>query len=440
MMTSPIVVLVAAIGIESLRQSGRKLEALLIGGALACGVLGSAALIYHDTNLMPTDRYEELLAIGDRFAGDGPALLPEFDEFGLYALDELAPSGPGFSAKPLALTALADGSGTAYGGSYDVDALDRAALAGYPLVVSRRRPDSSRPPSGYRLAFHGTYYDVWKRAPDAPEVLGSAAGGRGFLAAGVVPCARIGGFADQARSAGGSLRYAERPEVVVVDPTFARKLPAGWGRLEGGGVGLGSPGRVRQPFEVPRSGRYRVWLKGDFGRPIAISVDSHRIGEAGEQSGNAGNYARPFDVDLTAGRHTLTIDRPDGWPPATAVRAACWPSSSSPIARARRSLARSRPATGAGSAASASTGSRPSRASRSAARDGRAQRLAQPRSTCAAAASQRARRRRTRGRRPSAAATAPRRPSGAPSRRPARSGPTRCSSTGPSAPKTPRTL
>jgi hypothetical protein len=312
MMTSPIVVLVAAIGVESLRRGGRRIEALLVGGAIACGVLGSAALLYHDTNLMPTDRYEELLSIGDRFAGDGPALVPEFDEFTLYGLDELNPSGPGFSAKPAELMALADGSGTAYGASYDVDQLDRAVVAGYPLVVARRRPDTSRPPSGYRLAHRGTYYDVWKRDADAPEVLGFEPGGSGYLAAGVVPCARIGELAEQARESDGTLRYAERSEVVVVDPAFARKLPAGWGRLEGGGVGLGSPGRVDQRFEVPRAGRYRVWLRGDFGRRVTISVDGREVGSAAAQSGNAGNYARPFDVTLDAGRHVLTIDRPGG--------------------------------------------------------------------------------------------------------------------------------
>ncbi len=312
MMTSPVVVLVAAIGVESLRRGGRRIEALALGGAIACGVLGSAALLYHDTNLMPTDRYEELLSIGDRFAGEGPALVPEFDEFTLYALDELAPSGPGFSAKPAELVTLADGSGTAYGGSYDIDQLDRAALAGYPLVVSRRRPDTSRPPSGYRLAQRGTYYDVWKRTEGEAEVLSFEPGGSGYLAAGVVPCERVRELAQQARVAGGTLRYAERPEVVVVDPAFARKLPAGWGRLEGGGVGLGSPGRVNQLFEIPRAGRYRVWLRGDFGRRVTISVDGREIGSAAEQSGNSGNYARPFDVTLDAGRHVLTIDRAGG--------------------------------------------------------------------------------------------------------------------------------
>jgi hypothetical protein len=128
----------------------------------------------------------------------------------------------------------------------------------------------------------------------------------------VVPCAQIAELARRARAAGGSLRYATRPPVVVVDPVFARELPAAWGRLEGGGVGFGSPGRANQPFEIPRTGRYRVWMKGDFGRRVTISVDGRRVGEAAYQTGNAGNYARPFDVRLTAGRHVLTIERPGG--------------------------------------------------------------------------------------------------------------------------------
>jgi len=311
MMTSPVFVLLAAIGVRCIFDARRRVEALALGAVLAFGVLASGALLYHETNLMPTERYEELLSIGDRFAGADATLVPEFDEFALYALDEMGPSGPGFSSKPPELATLSDGSGTLYGGSYDVGQLDWRAVQEYPFVVLRRRPDTSRPPSGYRLAFRGAYYDVWRRSADAPTVVGYEPGGGGAQPAGVVACSEIGRLAARARRRGGSLRYAPRPAVVALDPADARRLPAAWAPLEEG-VALGSPGRVSMRFEAPEAGRYRIWLKGDFARAVAVSVDGRRVGEAAYQSGNAGNYARPFDVRLSAGRHVLTLERGGG--------------------------------------------------------------------------------------------------------------------------------
>ena len=49
---------------------------VLVGTAVAVGILVSNAFTYHDTNLQPTDRYNELLKIGQRFAGLTPTLTP----------------------------------------------------------------------------------------------------------------------------------------------------------------------------------------------------------------------------------------------------------------------------------------------------------------------------------------------------------------------------
>src|SRR5205085_2326691 len=64
----------------------------LLGWAAAAVVAGVVlygnARIYHDTSLAPAARYHDLAAIGKRYAGQGPALFPAFDEYSEYFLRE----------------------------------------------------------------------------------------------------------------------------------------------------------------------------------------------------------------------------------------------------------------------------------------------------------------------------------------------------------------
>jgi hypothetical protein len=308
--TSPIVVLLAAIGLDSLRRSGRRIEALVLAVPLVLGVLWSNALAYHDTNLVPTARFEELLAIGEREAGSGPVLLPEFDEFALYALADMAPAGGGFAAKPPALARLRDGTPTSYGHSYDLDTLDPDVVEGYETIVARRRPDASRPPANFRLAERGDYYDVWKRVPGI-EVLEHVPAGEGYQPGGVVDCRELRTIARRARSAGGELAFVPRPARVVLDARGIKRRPAGWGEMATG-LGIGTPGIARKRFTVAEGGVYETWLKGNFGRAIEVSVDGRPLGSVSGQSGNEGNYARAGSVRLSPGTHVLELERGGG--------------------------------------------------------------------------------------------------------------------------------
>ena len=308
--TSPVVVLLAAVGVDSLRRSGRRVEAVALAVPLVVGVLWSNALAYHETNLAPTERYEELLSIGDEHAGEGPTLLPEFDEFALYALADMAPAGAGFAAKPPQLAALTDGTPTGYGHSYDLDALDPAAVDGYATIVSRRRPDASRPPASFRLAERGDYYDVWERT-DSVDVLAHVPAGEGAQPGGVVGCGQLAALARRARAAGASLAYVPRPRVPTIDAHLIDRRPVGWTEIPDG-FGLGTPGIARTRFGVPAAGAYDVWLKGNFGRALTVTIDGRRVGSVAGQTGNEGNYARPLRVELAPGSHLLTLERGGG--------------------------------------------------------------------------------------------------------------------------------
>ncbi len=94
MILSPVVVLVACLGAFGLSRT-RPLEGAILGIVLVGGVLASDAFLYHGTNLAPTARYEELASIGERYAGQGPALAPDFDEYAIYLLRNAAVDMPG---------------------------------------------------------------------------------------------------------------------------------------------------------------------------------------------------------------------------------------------------------------------------------------------------------------------------------------------------------
>ena len=80
----PVMVFAALVGAGLLAaggQAGRGRRAWPCWSA--AGVLWSNVLAYHEVNLAPHDRHEELEQIGDRIAGEGPALMTEYEPYGV---------------------------------------------------------------------------------------------------------------------------------------------------------------------------------------------------------------------------------------------------------------------------------------------------------------------------------------------------------------------
>ena len=72
---------------------------------------------------------------------------------------------------------------------------------------------------------------------------------------------------------------------------------------------------------VPRTdgGRFRVWMKGSFGRPTAAYIDGRKVGEADEIN-TPGQWEQVGEVELASGMHRAKLERPgrllapgDGW-------------------------------------------------------------------------------------------------------------------------------
>lgn len=304
MLTSPVVVLMAWGGFASLHASanrpGARAAALALAVALAGGIGVSDAMQYHSSNLAPTARYDELSSLSERFAGRGPTLYADFDEYALYELRDLDVGGLDFLYPPAGLR-LMEG----HGYPIDLDRIPPAALVAYPLIVTRRDPTASEPPSAYRMVWQGTYYQVWARRAGAPAAIAHL----GLASTRPVACAAVRRLAAITAAHGAHLIAAVPPERVTV--AVEKGVHPKW-RYTHPGLVLTGAGRLQSAFEAPHAGMWDIWLKGQLMPTVNIGVDGRSIASIGGQlDGNPHNPddMTPLRVRLAAGRHRLTIAR-----------------------------------------------------------------------------------------------------------------------------------
>ncbi len=310
---SPIVVFTAAVGAFGLMQS-RFPEGLVLGVAVVFAVLASDALLYHATNLAPTARFDELASIGNRNAGDGPTLAPDFDEYAIYLLRKDAVDMPGEAAESGEF-AFVPGIGKTYGLSYDLDTIALGSIERFKTIVMRRSPAVSRPPSNFKLVQEGDYYTVWRREGAAPLVH-VGLGAPGWEPAATPSCASTRRLAGAAEKRGAQLLYAPRPANVSMDLLAASRSPNAvptandlHGRPQILFVG---PARVEGTVRTAMPGRYRLWLGGSVDRDMKVFVDGKLVGAPSRQSGGDGTAIDVGLVRLTAGSHRLTLVRGGG--------------------------------------------------------------------------------------------------------------------------------
>jgi hypothetical protein len=222
----------------------------------------------------------------------------------MYELRDLDVGGPDFVYPPRTLASAAGG----YGDPVDLDRVSPAALAAYPLIVTRRDPAASRPPSAYGLLWQGSYYQVWGRRRGAPvAALHIPLGGSE-----AEQCARIASVARRVTASGGErLVAAESPTLVAV-PLARSAHPARWGR-EHRGLVMRTPGELTGSFALPAPGEWDVWLQGQFMPAVRVGLDGRPLTSiAGQLSGNSlvPDTVPPTRVRLAAGSHRVSVTRP----------------------------------------------------------------------------------------------------------------------------------
>jgi hypothetical protein len=279
---SPAVLFAALIGCAWLLLRLGRAPALAAAAALALGVLWSNGLAYHGVTLAPHDQLAELEEIGERFAGQGPALMTEYQPYGVrHFLRRLDPEGASELRRRAVLKV--DGSVAQKGETPDLDELALEGVLGYRTLVLRRSPIASRPPSPYELRWEGRWYEVWQRGPTRAEVTAHVPLGDAANPAGVAECPDTLAVVDGARQLA----------------TVARKNPIA--------VLAARPSGVQEAFVVPAPGRYSLWLAGSRRARADVYVDGRRLGSAAAHFERTGQYEQLGTVALGPGVHTIRI-------------------------------------------------------------------------------------------------------------------------------------
>ncbi len=279
---SPVVLSLAIAGAASLLRFDRLTGAVLIV-AIAGGVLWSNILAYGGVNLAPYGQLHELQRIDERFVGQGPALMTEYNPYGArHFLRDLAAEGA--SELRVREVPLAGGGTVEKGQPVDTDELALPGLFEYRTLVLRRSPLRSRPPLPYRLVWSGRYYEVWRR-PESfegplPEHLTL---GTQLEPSAVPKCSEVGGLGELAL-----LHHIPGAHLVA-----ARHAPV-YDATDG-------------TLEVPRAGRYAAWLLGSVRGSVELWIDGRKVGEARQQLENEGSFVELGESQLSAGTHEVEL-------------------------------------------------------------------------------------------------------------------------------------
>jgi hypothetical protein len=285
-------VLLALVAAAALAFAGRRVEGAVLAAAVVGGVGWSNVLAYREVWLAPRDRLAELQSIGKRYAGQGPALMTEFEPYGarhfLRRLDAEGTSElrrrliPLRSNQPLEPLAYAD-----------IDRFRLDAIEVYPTLVLRRSPVESRPPSAYRLVERRHWYEVWQVQPGVRILEHLPLGTE--TDPGAVP--RCGEVLRLAGLAGVRRLVAFPREHVAVFPLAGSSLET--------------------RFHAT-SGSYEIWVGGSFLGRVSASVDGRAVGSAWHQLEWSGQYVELGSLRLRGGDHTVALrSTTGGWRPGT---------------------------------------------------------------------------------------------------------------------------
>jgi hypothetical protein len=281
MALAPALGLMTAAGVLSLwrrRSQCERIGGLVLGVIVAAGVLVSDAYVYAGSWTTPKDRFQEMIDIGKQFRGEGPMLINEREEYSKYFLRDSQPweswgswqpdRGLRFSTVPAVPT------------TPDFDYYTSEHMARFRLLLERRRPGGSLPPSNFKVVHETEHYRVWRRVADPP---------REHLPLGLKGLSGTSHLDCSDPAARSLIRRAQRPGAKV-RAAFAGELPVVtgpglWEQFADWGL-TPTEGFVswRSGFAVARPplhrGRYTTYLQGSFGPGIRVYIGEKQLGEA----------------------------------------------------------------------------------------------------------------------------------------------------------------
>jgi hypothetical protein len=304
---SPAFVFAGLAGAAAVYEAGRRVEALLVIAAITGGVLWSNALAYQDVNLAPRDRLAELQKIGERFAGQGPTLMTDYEPYGArHFLRKEDPEGA--SELRRRTIPLRNGQSLPKLGVADIDEFQLAGLLVYRTLVLRRSPVASRPPSVYTTVWRGRYYEVWQRPQPPPPILRHLPLGDATHPTAPPSCKRVLGLARLAGDGGRLAAAVRRSTAIIVDLGQASRPPS-WQPVQevAGSLFPSTAGEVDTMVSIPRTNRYELWVGGSFRRRLDILIDGKLTTTERHELSHSGEYVPLGTAPLGPGVHRVTL-------------------------------------------------------------------------------------------------------------------------------------
>jgi len=303
-MCSPLVVLAGLAGLLSLRGRRAGALGLLAAGGVSLAILASDVLAYSHDRVAPTGRMEAISQTGERFAGRGPVLWNEFEEYAKYFARAAKISVPFEALTPLQVQLRVPTS--FYGHYFDLDEELLSFVERYPIIVTRRSPSASRPPANYRLVYENAYYLGWERMP-APQVLEHLSLQQQYSPSQAIQCSALAPIVAKA-GRGSELVLASAPEVSWWEPISDPGRSGGWSADPNlpGVLETHTGGHAEGVLSVERQGTYRVWVQGDFPRAVQVQIDGHTVGSA-SGADTPGQWVQATALHLAPGKHSVRV-------------------------------------------------------------------------------------------------------------------------------------
>jgi hypothetical protein len=242
----------------------------------------------------PVDRLGELAVIDKRFAGRGPVLVNEYEEYTKHYMRRSRGSDP-YEGWNAGRAQLRDPKLPVARHAYDLDQLETSFVEHYRLVALRRSPAESLPPSNYRRVWIGRFYEVWQRT-GAPPAQHLPLGDPPYDPTAPLPCGKAG-------------TALLRPKPTIVPIAGVNPLPAGWYRdqQDPGALVTNKGGHIAVQFQA--QGPAHVWLQGRAFRTLQVLIDGRLVGSVRELNG-PNQWMDVGRVQLSPGRHRLELIRP----------------------------------------------------------------------------------------------------------------------------------
>jgi hypothetical protein len=278
--------------------------ALVIAGALALAIFASDVFTYGHDRIAPTARIEAVRQVGDHFAGQGPVLWNEFEEYAKYFARAARISAPFEAITPQQVQLRSPTY--FYGHYFDLDEELLSFVESYPIVVTRRSPAASRPPANYRLVYENTYYLGWRRTSQ-PEVLRHLPEQQLYSPSDTVSCPALAPIVSGAPK-GTELVVATPPELSSFTALSDPRRSGGWvpDSAQPGAVSTNTAGQAEGVLTVRGGARYAVWVQGDFPRKVYVQVDGRTVGWVAG-SNTPDQWLQAASLRLSPGSHRVRI-------------------------------------------------------------------------------------------------------------------------------------